>query len=190
MPMHTTPLSLLVRLQRPNDSEAWERFIQLYSPLLFEWAGRLRVPEHDAPDLVQNVLIKLLRSIGTFQRLHPGGFRGWLYAAVKHCALDMNRKRQRQPQSGHSDHLVVFCGDDPLLQWTEAEHRAYLLRRITALVRCDFPGVTWQAFERYVLEGRPAGDVAASLGLTVNAVYLARGRVLRRIREELAGMLE
>jgi RNA polymerase sigma-70 factor (ECF subfamily) len=48
----------------------------------------------------------------------------------------------------------------------------------------------WQACWATTVEGRPADDVARELGLKVTSVWTAKSRVLRRLREELEGLLD
>ena len=80
--------------------------------------------------------------------------------------------------------------EEPTHDLEEADYRRWLVRRTLELIRADFSKATWDAFNRFVLEGQPAATVAASLGISANAVYLARNRVLTRLRQELAGLLE
>jgi len=88
------------------------------------------------------------------------------------------------------DALTGPAGDDPAVVVDEREYRDHITRRAMELMEADFTPETWQAFWEVTVNGRPAAEVAASLGTTVNAVYLARGRVLRRLRTELAGLLD
>ena len=81
--MLSTPPTLLARLRRENDPRAWDRFIDLYSPLLFEWARRNGVPVDDAADLVQNVLVLLIRQMPLFEKRPGGSFRGWLFTVMQ-----------------------------------------------------------------------------------------------------------
>ena len=83
-----------------------------------------------------------------------------------------------------------LSGDDPARVIDQREYREYVTRRAMELMQSDFEPATWRAFWATVVEGRPVDDTAAELGITPNAVYIAKGRVLRRLREELAGLLD
>jgi RNA polymerase sigma-70 factor (ECF subfamily) len=187
----STPQTLLDRLRRPACPPAdWGRFVDLCSPLLFGWAERNGVPDDDAPDLIQTVLLTLLRRLPAYERRPGKTFRGWLWTVLRNAWLDDRRARSRRP--------VVVAGanpdrqpaPDPVVEFTEAEYRGYLARRLVRVLETDFPERTWRAFRAHVIDGRPAADVAAELGTTPNAVYLARGRVLQRFREELAALAD
>ena len=187
--MHSTSPTLLERLKNPDD-RAWSRFVELYSPLLFEWAHRNRVPTSDSADFVQDVFTRLVRELPVF-RLHPNGsFRAWLFTVVKNCAFDRFRRQARQPQLVGMANSPEPAIDDPIIEVSEREYRDFLMRRMVQLIRTDFPDSTWQIFQEYVLEGRSAAAVAARQGTTVNAVRLARGRILKRLRSELATFLD
>ena len=76
------------------------------------------------------------------------------------------------------------------LEIEEEEYRRYLVRRALGLMQAEFEPATWKACWEFVVHDRPAAEVAAELGLSVNAVYLAKSRVLRRLRAELRGLLD
>jgi RNA polymerase sigma-70 factor (ECF subfamily) len=187
--VESTPATLLDHLRRPAcPPEHWGRFVDLYSPLLFEWARRNRVPAADAPDLVQNVLVTLLRRLPGFEG--RGSFRGWLWTVLKNCWADARRSRARGPAVATGANPDHQPSPDPVVELTETEYRGYLTRRLIRVLERDFPERTWRAFWLHAIDGRPAADVATELGTTPNAVYLARGRVLQRLREELAGLAD
>lgn len=188
--MLSTHLILLDRLRRNDDPDAWGRFVDLYSPLLLEWSRRNRVPEADTADLVQNVLVRLIKQMPLFERRTGGTFRGWLFTVVRNVWRDQCRALARQPVIAQGISPDEQPGNDPIVELTEVEYRNYLFRRTLRILQSDFPEATWRAFWLHVVEGRPAAEVATMAGVTPNAVYLVRGRVLKRLREELAGLLD
>src|ERR1700721_2879872 len=95
--MDTTPVSLLQRLLKPEDAEAWNHFVALYQPLFLAWARRLNVPLADADDLVQEVLVVLMASLPQFQRRAVGSFRAWLRTITRNQWLELQRRRHPRP---------------------------------------------------------------------------------------------
>jgi RNA polymerase sigma-70 factor (ECF subfamily) len=185
--MHTTPVSLLERLRRPEERQAWGRFVELYTPLLYHWARRVGLQSQDASDLVQDVLLLLLRKLPEFTYDHHRSFRSWLRTVT----LNRWRETQRKPSlpdAGVS--LEELPGEDPAAEVWESEYRGHQTRRALELMQRDFQPATWKACWEYVVQGRPAAEVAAELGMTVAAVHAARLRVLARLREELKGLLD
>jgi RNA polymerase sigma-70 factor, ECF subfamily len=184
--MHTTCISLIERLREPSaeNARAWERFVRLYTPLLLHWARRVGLQEQDAADLVQDVLIVLVRKLPEF-RYQPGrSFRGWMRTVL------MNKWRDR-PYRGASEPLESQIAGQPEADGLEErEYRLYVMGRALKLMETDFEPTTWQACWQTVVCARPAAEVAAELGITVNAVYLAKSRVLVRLRRDLAGLLD
>jgi RNA polymerase sigma-70 factor (ECF subfamily) len=187
--MDTTSVSLLRRLQRPEDAAAWNRFVALYRPLFYAWARQLHVPAADVDDLVQEVLAVLLVKLPQFERRTDGSFRGWLWTVTSHKWLELLRRRPR-PSTGAGPDLAVLEGPDPAEQFCNQEFRERLLARALALIKNDFPGKTWQAFWEVMVADKAPAEVAAALGLTVGAVHAARFRVLGRLRQDLADMLD
>ncbi len=184
--MDTTSASLLQRLRQPSATEAWERFVRLYTPLLFHWARRQGLQETDAADLVQDVLLMLFRKLPDFQYQPGRSFRGWMRTVL----LNIWRDRPRRNPLAFLDNTVQpeVPSDVDLLE--EREYRLYILGQALRLMAADFEPATWQACWETVVSGRPAAEVAAELGLSVNAVYLAKSRVLSRLRQDLDGLLD
>ncbi|MBN9120382.1 MAG: sigma-70 family RNA polymerase sigma factor [Planctomycetes bacterium] len=187
--MPTTSLTLLDRLRRPDHPDAWDRFVRLYAPLLLRWAELQGVRGADAEDLAQAVLLKLLRLLPDYAREDGRSFRGWLFTICRNECRDFQTRRGTRPMPA-SDGLSTVAAPPRPDELDEAEYRRRLVRRVLELVRPDFGAPTWAAFDGFVLNGRPAAEVAAELGLSVNAVYLARNRILTRIRAEVAGLFD
>jgi RNA polymerase sigma-70 factor (ECF subfamily) len=187
--MTTTPVSLLERLRLPDQEAAWQRFVELYTPLLHYWARRAGLRGQDADDLVQDVFALLIRKLPDF--VHDGrrSFRSWLRTVTLNRWRERYRREGARPQAAGIDgnHLA---GPDALEAYWEQEYRQHLVGQAVEVMRSEFQPTTWKACWEVVVAERPPAEVAAELGLTVNAVYLARARVLRRLREELAGLLE
>jgi RNA polymerase sigma-70 factor (ECF subfamily) len=187
--MHTTPVSLLVRLRQPTDQAAWARFVELYLPLLSYWARRLGLDDGDAADLVQDVFVTLVEKLAAFRHDRDRSFRAWLRTVLTNRWRDARRRlaaRPRQVAVALEDVAEAVAGD----VLDEREYRRQVVARALALLEGEFQDRTWRAFRAHGVEGRPAADVAAELGVSVNAVYLATSRVLRRLRAELEGLLD
>jgi RNA polymerase sigma-70 factor, ECF subfamily len=185
--MNTTPVSLLERLRQPADSAAWERFVDLYTPLLLRWARNAGLQESDAADLIQDVFQIALRKLPEFAYDPKGSFRGWLRTVLLNQWRTSLRRRTDQPLNEATVSLVVDRAEDALM---EKEYRDFLIRRALQVMRTDFQPSTWQACWEHVAQDRPVAEVAAELGMTVKAVYLAKARVLRRLRQELTGLCD
>jgi RNA polymerase sigma-70 factor (ECF subfamily) len=188
--MHTTPRSLLLRLRQPGQDEAWGRFVDLYTPLLFHWARRLGLGQEDAADLVQDVFTVLVRRLPDFTLQAGKRFRAWLWTVTLNKHRERGRRKRGPTLADAEVDLDQLAGPGGAEPFDEAEYRQYLARRALELMQADFEPATWRACWEYGIQGRPAAEVAAELGLTVNAVHLAKSRVLRRLREELSGLLD
>jgi RNA polymerase sigma-70 factor (ECF subfamily) len=183
--MHTTPVSLLQELRQPQNSSAWERFVFLYTPLLYSWAQRLDLQAHDAADLLQEVFTLLLRKLPEFKYDPSRSFRGWLRTVLVNKCRELHRPHQITEQDG-----AERAGDDPAQLFEEDEYRGYLVGRALELMQANFEPTTWKACWESVVADRPAADVAQELGISVNAVYLAKSRVLRRLHQQLDELLD
>jgi RNA polymerase sigma-70 factor (ECF subfamily) len=181
-----TPASLLERLRQP-DQQAWPRFVQLYTPLLYYWSRRLGLQEPDAADLVQDVLLHLVRKLPEFTCDRNRSFRGWLRAVVLN--VWRNRRRAELPRAADPPDLDEVADSEDSEAFDEVEYRRWLVGRALELMQAEFQATTWKACWEFVVSGRPAAEVAAELGLSVGAVYVAKSRVLNRLRRELLGLL-
>jgi RNA polymerase sigma-70 factor (ECF subfamily) len=188
--MSTTPVSLLQRLRRQPAREDWERLVSMYTPLLYYWARRAGLQQTDAADLVQDVLSILVKKLPDFEYDPARSFRSWLRTIL----LNEWRKRRRRPNiataSPSDPRLAEVALTDETELLSEEEYRARLTARALELMRSLFHETTWRACWELVVNERPGAEVAAELGLSLDAVYAARSRVLRRLRQELAGLLD
>jgi RNA polymerase sigma-70 factor (ECF subfamily) len=185
--MHKTPPSLLEQLRQPGNPAAWERFVELYTPLLHSWARRLGAQPADAENLVQEVFVTLLKELPRFNYQPGKRFRGWLWTVTANKYREHLRLPALAQVPEGAEEAAATAESEGI---EEAEYRRYLVDRALRLMRADFEETTWKACWEYVVNGRAAAEVAADLGVSVNAVHLAKARVLRRLRQELAGLLE
>ncbi len=193
--MPATPISLLERLRVRPDAESWQRFVDLYTPLIAGWLRALGLQPADADDLTQETLGVLMRELPQFRHnLRPGAFRRWLRGIVVNRLRAFRRGRRPIPTGGAPaleqalEHL-----DDPESdlnrRWDE-EHDRHVVRRLLELIEPEFEPATWRAFRMVVLEGSPTAETAAALGLSPNAVRIAKSRVLTRFRKEIDGLID
>jgi RNA polymerase sigma-70 factor (ECF subfamily) len=187
--MNSTSISLLARLRQPGDEQAWQHFVALYTPLLYHWAKTTGLRAQEVDDLVQDVFALLVAKLPQFEYDHGQSFRGWLRTIVVNRCRDWFRRRASQPVGGATEVLDEKNAD--ATEWlAESEYRTLLAGRALELMRNEFEEATWRCCFECVVNDRPAADVARELGLSVNAVYVAKSRVLRRLRQELDGMWE
>jgi RNA polymerase sigma-70 factor (ECF subfamily) len=186
--MDLTSASLLERLRGPTDDGAWAHFVELYTPLLFDWARGVGLQDADAADLVQDVLTHLLRVLPQFHYDSGKSFRAWLRTVTLNRWRAGLRKRAAQP--------VIDSAADPdevpaeAEAFWEADYRRHLTGRALALIQAEFQPATWKAFWECVVSGRGAAEVGEELGLKPGAVRAAKFRVLCRLRQELDGLLD
>lgn len=188
--MQTTPASLLERLRGPGDPEAWDRFVSLYTPLIFSWGRRAGLQDEDAADLVQEVFVILVQTLPKFAYDQHQSFRAWLRTVTLNKWRDGRKRSGRQIQAADAAPLAGLATTNDVETFWETEYRQHLARNALRVMQADFQPTTWKAFWEHVVAERTAPDVAAKLGISIGAVYAAKIRVLDRLREELSGMLE
>ncbi|HEX5102529.1 MAG TPA: sigma-70 family RNA polymerase sigma factor [Pirellulaceae bacterium] len=189
-----TSSSLLHRAQS-RDADAWRRLAELYGPVVYRWVRQAGFQEHDAADIVQDVFQSVLTSLDRFGHQRPTDrFRDWLWTITRRRAIDFIRQRAAQPAGAGGTEAQARIQELPE-QLPEANGEeaasaeAELVRRALELVRPEFAEHTWQACVQTAIDGRRPADVAADLEMTVGAVYVARSRVLKRLRQELEGLV-
>ena len=187
-----TSHSLLERARDPTDAASWRRLTDLYTPLIRRWARTYVAQAADADDVVQDVLAVLVRELPHFEHSdNPGAFRAWLRS------ITVNRLRaawrSRRPAAGGeavSEQLLQLEDpSSPLSRAWDEEHDRHVVTTLLDSIRLEFQPATWRAFEATVRDGRPAAEVAVELGLSVNAVLIAKSRVLKRLRQKSEGLV-
>lgn len=186
--------SLLERLQL-QDGPAWTRLVDFYYPVVRRWAQNGGLQAEDAADLAQEVFRVVAGHITRYQR-KEGSFRGWLWGITRRELLSYHRRRKQNPVgAGGSEaqrqinELIEPPNEHPSAAEMAADH-AELVRRALQILRSEFEQRTWTAFWRATVQGDAPADIAADLGISANAVYLAKARVLRRLREEFSELLD
>lgn len=183
-----TPASLLERLRTDRESDAWPRFVDYFSPMVFRWARGTGMQEQDAADLVQDVFVLVFRKMPTFEYDPQKSFRAWLRTVT----LNQWRNRAKQRRLPLTPDGDLTLAQDPIAEslLEDAEYRTQLVRQALKIMQADFDELTWQSCWQMVVFGRPAAEIAAEFGLTLGAVHARKCRVLRRLRQELLGLWE
>lgn len=193
--MSETSASLLQRLRHQPDGDAWRRLVQIYTPYLQQWLGRYGLQSSDVDDLIQEVLAVVVREMPQFEHnQRQGAFRRWLRTILVNRLRGFWRARQSRPPTGNSDLAQMLNQlEDPqsgLSQLWDKEHDRHVMARLLEQIEPEFKPATWQAFRRVVLDGKDEETVAAEAGLSVNAVFIAKSRVLARLRREAQDLLD
>jgi RNA polymerase sigma-70 factor (ECF subfamily) len=186
--MFTTSFSLIGRLGDPADAEAWAHFVALYAPLLRAWVRPLCGQDADADDVIQEVLVVVVRRLPEFaHNRRMGAFRTWLKTVATNKLGDYLRSDARR-RVGSPDLVLAQLADpsSELSREWERQHAQHLAHALLQKIQHEFEPATWDAFRRVTMEGEPTASVATALGMTANAVMIAKSRVLARLREELA----
>jgi RNA polymerase sigma-70 factor (ECF subfamily) len=192
--MNETRQSLLLRAQT-GETNAWKDLTDLYRPLILGWLHRQGVPARDREDLGQEVLLSVVKHLPAFQHSgHRGAFRSWLRTIVCSRTADYWRGVDAATPAGGSGAtaaLQEIADPDSALnrQWDE-EHDRYVLHCLLDLVEEEFEPDTVRAFRRLALDGVSGAEAAEELGLSVAAVYVAKSRVLARLRQEAEGLID
>ncbi|HQU41292.1 MAG TPA: sigma-70 family RNA polymerase sigma factor [Pirellulales bacterium] len=191
--------SLLDRLVE-HDAEAWRRTVRLYYPLVRDWCQRGGLQSEDAADVAQEVFRALAGSVGRFER--EGGknsFRGWLYGITQRQLMAHRRRQRKEPAAAGGSEAQQWFADVPdedfdggssTSSLAAPDDRHEVLRRALQLLREGVAERTWQAFWRSAVQGHAPAHIAADLGMSVNAVYIAKARMLARLREEFGDLID
>ena len=187
-----TQPTLLVRIRDARDQEAWGRFVDLYAPLVYGFLHKRGLQDADAADLTQDVMRQVAAAAHSLEYdARRGSFRGWLFTVVQNRLTDhWRREALRERGTGDTDaqqqlnEVPQPGGLDASAQW-DADYERQLFQFAANIVKQDFGDTTWLAFWKTAVEGVAGKDVADELGITVAAVYLAKGRVMTRLKEQV-----
>jgi RNA polymerase sigma-70 factor (ECF subfamily) len=177
----------LLRLRDVADAEAWREFVRLYTPLVFNHCARHGLQEADAADVAQEVMRVAADAMPDFQYdAQRGKFHGWLLQTTRHRLHKFFTRQQRLPQTASETTMERFLDHEPganeQARWEE-DYRQRLFDWAAEKVRPEFQPATWDAFWLTAVESLSVKEVAGRLGISVGAVYIARSRVLARLRE-------
>jgi RNA polymerase sigma factor (sigma-70 family) len=187
----STRPSLLARLRDPQDERAWAEFLEIYGPLVRRLAVRGGLQEADAADLAQEVFRAVAAAI---DRWDPdparGSFRGWLSRIARNLIVNLLAAQRRHPRGTGDSEFQAFLEQQPAPDGEEfclfeGEYRRRIFAWAAERVRGEFRAGTWRAFWGTGVEGRDPKAVAEALGMTVGAVYIAKSRVMARLKREI-----
>jgi RNA polymerase sigma-70 factor, ECF subfamily len=184
----TSP-SLIASVKDLGDGAAWAEFLGIYQPVVFQMARRRGLQDADAQDVMQQVFLSISKSIEGWV---PGDlqppFRAWLTTIARNAITKALTRRPRDAATG-STSMVELLDAQPDPQETTAEilaeARKELIRWATEQIRSEFSEATWNAFWQTAIEGVPIAEVAKSTGRSAGAVYVARYRVIARLKEKV-----
>jgi RNA polymerase sigma-70 factor (ECF subfamily) len=186
-----TRVSLLGRLRRnPGDPAAWQEFVGHYGGKIYGWCRKWNLQEADAQDVTQNVLLRLSQKMSAFQYDPTRSFRAWLKTLTHHAWSDFLETRRRPGLGSGDSHVAQLLHNvaarDDLVKHLEEEYDRDLLREAMARVRLRVAPQTWQAFTLTALEGLSGADAAGRIPMQVAQVFVAKRRVQKMLREEVA----
>jgi RNA polymerase sigma factor (sigma-70 family) len=190
-----TRASLLVRIQDPNDTHAWSEFVELYASVVYGFARKRGLQDADAADVMQDVLRSVASAVGRLQ-YDPkrGTFRGWLFSVTRNKLYNFLDKKRRHPQGAGDTAAQIRLEEHPettgeLDEW-DAEYEKRTFAWAAERVRKEFQERTWKAFWQTAVEGKNPTEVGNSLKMSPGAVYVAKSRVIARLREEIETLKE
>lgn len=184
----STSVSLILRVASQNDVEAWEQFVEIYQPLVYRIAVARGFQDADAHDLVQEVMSRVARSVsGWDPNAEQGTFRGWISRIARNLVIDFLRHKKHLPQTGDHSEIIRMVEsrveETPESNYFDLEHEKQLFGYAADQIRDQFQPTTWQAFWRTAVQQESIQEVGCDLGLTRGAVYIARCRVMAKLKE-------
>lgn len=187
--VNRTRPSLLLRLRDAQDAAAWDQFVDIYTPLIYGFCRKRDLQEADAADICQEVMRAVARSAERFNYdPQRGKFRNWLLTVVRNKLNDFFTRRRRQPDPASATSLQQLADAQPTdadqSDW-DGEYQRQIFHWATERIRGEFRETSWQAFWLTTVEQRDGKEVAERLGLSIGAVYVAKSRVLARLRQEI-----
>jgi RNA polymerase sigma factor (sigma-70 family) len=192
-----TRVTLLARIRDGRDTDAWGEFVRLYGPVVYGFARNRGLQDADAADLMQDVMRSVARNAAKME-YDParGTFRGWLYTVTRNKIYNFLSAQKNRPRaSGDPDAREQLDAapareeDGPDADW-EKEYQRRLTDQAMELVKDEFQPATWKAFWQTAIDGLSAAEVGTALGMSPGAVYVAKSRVLARLRAEVRRMVD
>ena len=185
----TTHVTLLARLSGGADPAAWREFSERYEELIRAFARRRGLPPSDCDDVVQDVMLALTKAMPGFEYdPSKGKFRSYLKTVTLHAISRKSRQNPSMAHLGSSGGSDIGPAEDEVT-W-EAEWRQYHLRTAMKAIRTEFNPADLAAFDAYAVNGQDPATVASELGISVDSVYQAKSRVLKKLSQVIARQVE
>lgn len=189
-----TRATLLLQLRDARNAQAWEQFVEIYTPLIHYFCRQRGLQEADAADVAQEVMSSVAQAIRKFQYdPQRGRFRNWLLTIVRSKLSNFARQQRRKPEPASASSLQWMVDQQlnppDATDW-EREYFRRMFHWAAERIRTEFNESTWQAFWGTAIEARDGKEVAAALGLSVGAVYVAKSRVVARLKQEIRNVDE
>lgn len=177
----------LLSKAREWDQDAWQQIVRRYGPLVYRWSQRWSLQPADREDLFQEIFRSVAVGLPNFSREQPGtSFRSWLWTLTRNRAADLLRRHKPVGELPDESGIVDVRRPRTSSEQTRTEPAlGDELAKSLSSIRGDFQETTWRAFWESVVEQRPPADVAKELGISLNAVYHARSRVLSKLRSSM-----
>lgn len=187
--IYTTRKTLLEAI-KDGDDVSWHEFYDTYRALIILHGSDYKLAVDEKEELVQMVLLEIFRKCKTFHYdRSQGRLRDYLRRIIGGKAVDILRQRKTNHVS--ADVLDYHHDRDSLLEqaW-ESEWQVHLLSQAINVLRSQLEPVTFQAFELHVINEKPAKDVAMFLDISVNMVYVAKSRSVKKLRSIIQELQE
>lgn len=193
--MAETSVSFLDSLKADANSNSWREFVDLYTPLIRIWLSGQHVREQERDDVTQEVISVVLRRLPDFQRQRTGSFRNWLKQITIFCWQNYRRKNiNKSPAVGGTDFGQMMGEledpDSEMSRRWDQQHDQYILQQLLEMIRPSVRQSTWDAFRSVTIDSKTAEAAAEELGISVNAVYVAKSRVLSQLRKLSEGLVD
>ncbi|MFT5301729.1 MAG: RNA polymerase sigma factor (sigma-70 family) [Mariniblastus sp.] len=185
-----TRLSLILRLRHTDDATAWQEFVEIYQPLIFRLARAKGLQEADALDTTQEVMTRVAKAINGFDPSpERGSFRGWISRITRNLVIELLRSRKRRPLTSDDSSIAQMINATPEssaeTELFDLEHERQVFAWAAEKVRHSFKPKSWQAFWMTAVANRSIDDVAAELEISKGAIYIARSRVMAKLKQKV-----
>lgn len=196
MELPDTRESLILRIRDSGDRDAWDRFVSIYCPVVYRLARARGLQDADAQDLSQTVLVAIAKSVSTWSPEPGKRFRQWLMRIAKNTTINILSRRPKDLAMGGTDAEVILaqlvdCRSEEMEQLEHAcelEYRRQLYRMAAQTVRLRADEDSWLAFSLTTIDGLTVDEAACKLGKSTGAIYVSRGRIMRRLRDAVRKM--
>ena len=183
--------SLLLRLRDARDQQAWGEFLEIYQPLIFRLLRRFGLQDADAREVTQEALLSVAKAVERWKDdPSRGSFRGWLATITRNLVVNFLIRQARHPRGTGDSGFARWLNEVPSPDCQESqlfrlEHRRQIFWWAASEIENEFRSESWRAFWETSVAGREVADVARELKMSAGAVYVARSRVMKRLREKV-----
>ena len=186
-----TRYTLLHKLQSENNEKNWEEFVTYYSPYIFVIIRRFNVGSQDSEELMQDVLVKIWKNIGKFDREeYKCRFRTWLGVMIRNTVFNFFKSKATKTSRMNVSYQEIIGKLELITEAeiniiSEREWKNHIAQLAWQNLKNKFSEQTQKVFEESIKSDIDNTELAQKFDLSESSVRVFKMRVRKAMHKEI-----